>query len=664
MAKLYVLSVPGYEDIWISKALEANSDILLKAGIEIAERDKDFLDYTHHTDLWRHPQNNMERLCAIKNRLSQGYSQVVFSSYLRPSMHENMANALWKAGIPQEQAWRGLIVARPANIFESFCKTYYGILDDDVIKSFQERIRAITPILLQNTASFGHENTHILPDMSESATVTNAIAVLERLFIEWGAEPPKNLPAPIFHNRCFNAASSIRLLNSTRVRDNDWPEIDTPKVLEIIQDLDKKWFPESCLSLHLRRNFIKDPTLAEAQAKIENLCNLEKGALNAPQWFETGPGLEQNEALSMERMLEFADKLSDEDKVALAKRFENDKQFLSRDQKHLLDIIQLKSRDSGQCAHIEVSPAQPVLTVVTMTCNHEKYIGECMDSVLMQKTDFPVRHLVLDHYSRDKTPDIIAEYSLKHPSIIPVLLGRSNMWRSNVRELFIRCQSEYVALCDGDDYFLDKDKLQIQVDFLRQNPQCSLVFHPVMVTFEDGREPFFYPPLNSLPRGMRKEYYLSDLTRGNLIQTNSVVYRWRFRDGLPEWFRADLCPGDWYWHLLHAEMGKIGFLNRVMSVYRRHSGALFNHAFTDSIEHSRKTGMASLEAYKAYDAHFKGRYFLRFGNLAAGILSDFTEIAQNEGDFSLLDEAVKRYPEFARHFLDIYEKQKNVQTTS
>lgn len=662
VAKLYVLSVFGYEDIWISKALEANSGILSKSGIEIAERDKDFLDYTHHTGLWLQPQNTMERLHAIKNRLAQGYSQLVFSSFAPPEMHENMARSLWKAGISQEQVWRGIIVARPANIYESYCKTCYGYLDDGLMKILQMRIHAIIPILLQNMASFGSERTHIIPDMSEFASVHNAMSLLEKLFAEWGADIPTNLPAPIFHNRCLNSASAIRMLNSTRVRDNDWPAIDTAGMLKIMQTLDEKWFPESCLSIHDRKRFAVEQKLIDAQTRIEKLCNVEKGAMHVPQWFESAPGLGQHDALDMERMREFADKLADEDKVALSKRFENDRQFLSPDQKRLQDLVNLKSRDSGQCAHIEVMPEQPVLTVVTMTYNHEKYIGQCLDSVLAQETGFPVRHLVLDHYSRDKTPEIVAAYAAKHSSITPVLLGRSNTWRSNVQELFIRCQSEFVALCDGDDYFLNSNKLQKQVDFLRQNPQCSLVFHPVMVTFENGREPFFYPPLKSLPRGMQKEYYLADLTRANLIQTNSVVYRWRFRNGLPEWFRPDLCPGDWYWHLLHAEVGKIGFLNEVMSVYRRHSGALYNNAFTDSVEHNRKTGMASLEAYKVYNDHFHGRYFLRFGNLAAGVLSDFTEIAQNEGDSSLLDEAIKRYPEFARHFLDICEKQKNAQS--
>lgn len=154
-----------------------------------------------------------------------------------------------------------------------------------------------------------------------------------------------------------------------------------------------------------------------------------------------------------------------------------------------------------------------------------------------------------------------------------------------------------------------------------------------------------------LPRGVRSKYYLADLLKGNLIQTNSVVYRWRFRDGLPDWFRSNLCPSDWYWHLLHAETGKLGFLPEIMAVYRRHPGSYYSQAFLNQVEHRRRHGMAELETYKAMNEHFKGRYFRSFASMANGVFVDFLEIQTREGNSSLLDEASARYPDFALNFL-------------
>ena len=121
--------------------------------------------------------------------------------------------------------------------------------------------------------------------------------------------------------------------------------------------------------------------------------------------------------------------------------------------------------------------------------------------------------------------------------------------------------------------------------------------------------------------------------------------------GVPEWFRPDLCPGDWYWHLLHAEMGKIGFLPDVMSVYRRHKKALYATASISPMEHRRVHGMAELSVYVAVNKHFRNRYFRSLAMLAKGVFADFLKIYVEEGEQSLLDTASSAFPEFARHFL-------------
>ncbi|CAK7025408.1 MAG: hypothetical protein DELT_02561 [Desulfovibrio sp.] len=141
-----------------------------------------------------------------------------------------------------------------------------------------------------------------------------------------------------------------------------------------------------------------------------------------------------------------------------------------------------------------------------------------------------------------------------------------------------------------------------------------------------------------------------------MIQTNTVMYRWRFRDGLPEWFRSDLIPGDWYWHLLHAEVGKIGFINKIMSVYRRHKKSVYYSAEINTRLHRTKTGAQELEVYSVVNKHFNGKYASILGDMANGVFSDVLLYANETGDSNIFDAIVEKYPEFAAHFLESLKK--------
>ena len=298
-----------------------------------------------------------------------------------------------------------------------------------------------------------------------------------------------------------------------------------------------------------------------------------------------------------------------------------------------------------------IPASEPALSVLTMAYNHKDYILECMVSVAAQKTSFPVQHIIVDDCSDDGTQDIIDNFASTHGHVRPIYFPYRSHGR-NIRVLFNACKSQYAALCDGDDYFTDPNKLQMQVDFLRENKDCSVCFHPVHVKFENGqRDDFIFPMLEQLPRKSKQRFYLADLVQGNFIQTNSVVYRWRFRDGLPEWFNPYLCPGDWYWHLLHAETGKIGFIPRVMSVYRRHSSALYSSAFIDRDKHFAEHGMHEVETINILNQHFKGRYFRHLANLADSFFTSFYKRQIEDPECHALDEACEKYPEFGLHFL-------------
>ena len=327
-------------------------------------------------------------------------------------------------------------------------------------------------------------------------------------------------------------------------------------------------------------------------------------------------------------------------------------QYQTRDQRMVHTALRESLEGQGMGSPRPHSTEPCKVSVLTLTHNHKNYIEACIKSVLEQQTSFPIEHIIADDGSDDGTQDIILEYAKHYPNIIPVFQKKRSYGAGNVQALFSTAKSPYVALCDGDDYFTDPDKLQTQADFLDVNPDCRLCFHPVRVLYEDAPEKErIYPPLDELPRGVRPFYYLSDLFTMNIIQTNSVMYRWRFRNGLPEWFRPDLMPGDWYWHLLHAELGKIGFINKIMSVYRRHRKSVYNAAEHNRIFHRYKVGRMELEVYKVINEHFKGKFKGTVYDLASGVFTDIMQFSISVNDFSEMDDLVEKYPKFASYFL-------------
>lgn len=300
---------------------------------------------------------------------------------------------------------------------------------------------------------------------------------------------------------------------------------------------------------------------------------------------------------------------------------------------------------------------EPLLSVLTLANNHAGMIAQNIESVLNQKTNFPVQHIIVDNASTDGTAEIIAGYAAQHPSITPLLFKKTAARGENLRVLFKQCLSTYAALCDGDDYFTDPNKLQTQVNFLERNKDCALCFHPVHVVYEDGSPSKLYPPETLLPGGVRLRYSLNDLLVANFIQTNSVVYRWRFRDGLPDWFDPSLLPGDWYWHLLHAETGAIGYLRKPMSAYRRHAASLYALAEKNHVAHRHRHGLQELRMYTVCNAHFRGRYFKEFSRLARSVFADFVQDYLKTKDDSLLQEGIAAAPAFARDFLALLSDQ-------
>lgn len=212
-----------------------------------------------------------------------------------------------------------------------------------------------------------------------------------------------------------------------------------------------------------------------------------------------------------------------------------------------------------------------LVAIHCVTYNHEPYIRDCLDGFLMQKTNFKFVAIVHDDVSTDKTADIIREYAAKYPEIIKPIYETENQYSKfdgsldRVMETAIAVTgAKYVAMCEGDDYWIDPYKLQKQVDFLETHTEFSICFHKCKNLIQQTGE-FTQEQVND----MIGETTIFDLAKGNFIHTPSVVYRQNDRVVAEKArFPQDLKADDYVYWMLLAQYGKIMKLPDEMAVYR------------------------------------------------------------------------------------------------
>ena len=244
------------------------------------------------------------------------------------------------------------------------------------------------------------------------------------------------------------------------------------------------------------------------------------------------------------------------------------------------------------------------VTIVTTTYNQEKYIGQAIDGMIMQKTKFPFKILISDDCSTDNTKKILEDYKHKYPDKIEIINHEKNLgaMQNFVDTLSKVKDSEYVALCDGDDFWTDENKLQKQVDFLDGNKDFNICFYKSRLFYQNGEKED-----EIIPHDIEEVTTIEDLVNQNYIVANSVLYRWKFNDiDLKDIFPENIVPGDYYIHLLHAQDGKIKMINEVMSAYRRHdSGVWWSEDNKDKEEFTLKYGERFLNFYDEAERNIK-----------------------------------------------------------
>ena len=222
------------------------------------------------------------------------------------------------------------------------------------------------------------------------------------------------------------------------------------------------------------------------------------------------------------------------------------------------------------------------VSVFCLAYNHEKYIRDCLEGFVNQKTSFKYEVLVHDDASTDGTADIIREYAEKYPEIIKPTLQTENQYtrggRMISRFLLPRAQGKYFAWCEGDDCWIDENKLQRQVDFLDGNEDFAACYHRVEFHKLSENKVTVIPEMG----GESREFTADEIIRrGAVFQLSSAMMRADLYKAMPECFRAKGF-GDVQLFMYSAMCGRCYVLHDVMSMYRHGTEGSYTERFKNA----------------------------------------------------------------------------------
>ena len=213
---------------------------------------------------------------------------------------------------------------------------------------------------------------------------------------------------------------------------------------------------------------------------------------------------------------------------------------------------------------------KPLVSVIMITYGHEKYIEEAIRGVFLQKTNFPFELIISNDKSPDSTDEIvknIIKYAPENISVKYIQHPENIGMLPNFISTLKIATGKYIAVCEGDDYWTDENKLQKQIDFLEKNEDFTLTFHNVFIrNGETLRADLDYEKRLS----SKNVYTINDLSKGNFIHTLSVVFR-NMKIEFPEWYYTSFL-GDYPIWLWLSKKGKIKYFPEKMGVYRENVG--------------------------------------------------------------------------------------------
>ncbi|EAT13139.1 glycosyltransferase [Bermanella marisrubri] len=214
---------------------------------------------------------------------------------------------------------------------------------------------------------------------------------------------------------------------------------------------------------------------------------------------------------------------------------------------------------------------KPVVSVCCLTFNHEPYIEDALEGFLIQETDFPFEILIHDDASEDNTANIVRRYQARYPNIIKPIYQTENKYSKGIKinlvYNFSRAKGEYIALCEGDDFWVASDKLKEQITLMKQYPHINISFHPVYQVegFEFSKAKTLCDYSDVIRQYSPEEVILGG---GIFMPTNSLMVKTAILKNLPEWFSTHAPVGDMYIQMIASLGGGAIYMPQKNGAYR------------------------------------------------------------------------------------------------
>lgn len=235
-----------------------------------------------------------------------------------------------------------------------------------------------------------------------------------------------------------------------------------------------------------------------------------------------------------------------------------------------------------------------LITVLVVTYNHRNLLARCLDSILGQKTDFPFQVLIVDDASTDGTSSIVLEYESRYDNVRAIIRPSNLGVARNIGDAYGEIDTDYFIITEGDDYWTDDKKLQIQLAALNSHPECIFCAHKTVVTSVDGVRAGCIGPDIDAPEKV------FSFRRAPFCHTSSRLYR-NFLRKLSDSDRHFIWR-DTYIHYVALDMGPMVYMNREMSVYNQTGNGIWTSQGLEKQEESSR-----VEAF-IVDQHLKFRH--------------------------------------------------------
>jgi len=243
------------------------------------------------------------------------------------------------------------------------------------------------------------------------------------------------------------------------------------------------------------------------------------------------------------------------------------------------------------------------ISVVIVCYQQEAFIAEAIESVLKQQGQFWVEIIVSDDGSTDATPAILAEYAEKYPTLIRNLSRKKNMGISaNYKRCFAAARGQYIAVLEGDDFWLSQDKLSRQSLFMEKNPECSMVFNAILTQDEQGNRAKIDRQQKIYHNHLSGYDMIADRYLNPIINLSCCMFRTRIMQQLPDELytgRLSEIPLAFYLE----QLGTIGYIAKTDSVYRLHSAGVWQgkseeERFREGLDIRKRTFLIAAPRYR------------------------------------------------------------------